>query len=111
LIESRCIKLLGGIPLSFLSAAGSTPLGSRAEGEHYLPDLSRRADDEDYEADPEQSDAARAHTGNVRRALGLLGDFLNEKHSQIELRAFNGIVDVGFVGRTSQHLLSGLGPE
>jgi hypothetical protein len=33
----------------------------REEGEHYLPDLPRRADDEEYQADP--------HTGNVRRAL------------------------------------------
>jgi hypothetical protein len=49
----------------------------REEREHYLPDLPRRADDEEYEADPELSDAARAHTGNVRRALGLLDDAIN----------------------------------
>jgi hypothetical protein len=49
----------------------------REEGEHYLPDLPRRADDEEYEADPERSDAARAHTGNVRRALALLDDAIN----------------------------------
>jgi hypothetical protein len=46
----------------------------REEGEHYLPDLTRRADDEEYQADPELSDAAWAHTGNVRRALKLLDD-------------------------------------
>jgi hypothetical protein len=46
----------------------------REEREHYLPDLPRRADDEEYQADPELSDAARAHTGNVRRALELLDD-------------------------------------
>jgi hypothetical protein len=46
----------------------------REEGEHYLSDLPRRADDEEYQADPELSDAARAHTGNVRRALELLDD-------------------------------------
>ena len=49
----------------------------REEGEHYLPDLPRRADDEEYQADPELSDAARAHTGNVRRALKLLDDAIN----------------------------------
>jgi hypothetical protein len=49
----------------------------REEGEHYLPDLPRRADDEEYEADPELSDAARAHTGNVRRALSNLDDAMN----------------------------------
>lgn len=49
----------------------------REEGEHYLPDLPRRADDEEYEADPELSDPARAHTGNVGRALGLLDDAIN----------------------------------
>ena len=38
----------------------------REEGEHYLPDLPRRADDEEYEADPELSDATRAHTMNLR---------------------------------------------
>jgi hypothetical protein len=46
----------------------------RDEGEHYLPDLPRRADDEEYEADPELSDAARAHTGNIHRVLALLDD-------------------------------------
>jgi len=49
----------------------------REEGEHYLPDLPRRADDEEYQADPELSDAAGAHTGNVRRALKLLDDAIN----------------------------------
>jgi hypothetical protein len=49
----------------------------REEGEHYLPDLPRRADDEEYQADPELSDAARAHTGNVRRALEHLDDAIN----------------------------------
>jgi hypothetical protein len=49
----------------------------REEGEHYLPDLPRRADDEEYQADPELSDAARAHTGNVRRALKHLDDAIN----------------------------------
>jgi hypothetical protein len=49
----------------------------REEGEYYLPDLPRRADDEEYEADPELSDAARAHSGNVRRALALLDDAIN----------------------------------
>jgi hypothetical protein len=49
----------------------------REEGEHYLPDLPRRADDEEYQADPELSDAARAHTGNVRRALKQLDDAIN----------------------------------
>jgi len=49
----------------------------REEGEDYLPDLPRRADDEEYQADPELSDAARAHTGNVRRTLGLLDDAMN----------------------------------
>ena len=49
----------------------------REEGEHYLHDLPRRADDEEYEADPELSDAARAHTGNVGRALKHLDDAIN----------------------------------
>jgi hypothetical protein len=49
----------------------------REEGEYYLPDLPRRADDEECEADPELSDAARAHSGNVRRALKLLDDAIN----------------------------------
>jgi hypothetical protein len=49
----------------------------REEGEPYLPDLPRRADDEEYQADPELSDAAGAHTGNVGRALGLLDDAIN----------------------------------
>jgi len=49
----------------------------REEGEHYLPDLPRRADDEEYQAGPELSDAARAHTGNVRRALKHLDDAIN----------------------------------
>jgi hypothetical protein len=49
----------------------------REEGEHYLPDLPRRADDEEYEANPELSDAARAHTGNVRRALSNLDEAMN----------------------------------
>jgi hypothetical protein len=49
----------------------------REEGEHYLPDLPRRADDEEYQPDPELSDAARAHSGNVRRALELLDDAIN----------------------------------
>jgi hypothetical protein len=49
----------------------------REEGEHYLPDLPRRADDEEYEADPELSDTARAHSGNVRRALAHLDDAMN----------------------------------
>jgi hypothetical protein len=49
----------------------------REEGEHYLPDLPRRADDEEYQADPELSDTARAHTGNVRRALTMLDDAIN----------------------------------
>jgi hypothetical protein len=40
----------------------------REEGEQYLPDLPRRADDEEYEADPELSDAVRTRTGNVRQA-------------------------------------------
>jgi hypothetical protein len=48
--------------------------GKRAS---YLPDLPRRADDEEHEADPERSDAARAYTGNVRRALALLDDAVN----------------------------------
>jgi hypothetical protein len=49
----------------------------REEGEHYLPDLPRRADDEEYQADPGLSDAARAHAGNVRQALKLLDDAIN----------------------------------
>jgi hypothetical protein len=49
----------------------------REAGEHYLPDLPRRADDEEYQVDPELSDAARAHTGNVRRALEHLDDAIN----------------------------------
>jgi hypothetical protein len=54
-----------------------TGLKVREEGEHYLPDLPRRTDDEEYQADPELSDAARAHTGNVRRALKHLDDAIN----------------------------------
>jgi hypothetical protein len=49
----------------------------REEGEHYIPDLPRRADDEEYQPDPELSDGARAHTGNVHRALELLDDAIN----------------------------------
>ncbi|MEX2125331.1 MAG: hypothetical protein WD795_15670 [Woeseia sp.] len=49
----------------------------REEGEHYLPDLPRRADEKEYQADPGLSDAARAHAGNVRRALALLDDAIN----------------------------------
>jgi hypothetical protein len=49
----------------------------REASERYLPDLPRRADDEEYQADPELSDADRAHTGNVRRALKHLDDAIN----------------------------------
>ena len=49
----------------------------REASEHYLPDLPRRTDDEAYPADSELSDVARAHTGNVRRALKLLDDATN----------------------------------
>ena len=40
-------------------------------------DLPRRADDEEYQADPELSDAARAHTGNIGQALKHLDDAIN----------------------------------
>jgi len=77
LSSNRACSLAGtGRPASphFAYVAG---LKLREEGEHYLPDLPRRADDEEYEADPELSDVARAHTGNVRRALELLDDAIN----------------------------------
>ena len=49
----------------------------REEGEHYFPDPPRRADDEEYQVEPELSDAARAHTGNVGRALKHLDDAMS----------------------------------
>ena len=49
----------------------------REEAEHHLPDPPRRADDEEYGANPELSDAARAHTGNVRRALSNLDEAMS----------------------------------
>jgi hypothetical protein len=77
LLRNRAWSLTGtGRPASphFVYVAG---LKVREEGEHYIPDLPRRADDEEYQPDPELSDGARAHTGNVHRALKLLDDAIN----------------------------------
>ena len=77
LLRNRACSLSDtGHPASphFAYVAG---LQVREAGEYYIPDLSRRADDEEYQADPELSDAARAHAGNVRRALKHLDDAIN----------------------------------
>jgi hypothetical protein len=76
-VFARCIQMHDDDRKLMARKGAAMALPVREAGEHYLPDLPRRVGDDEYQADPELSDAARAHTGNGRRALKHLDDAIN----------------------------------